>query len=255
MIADFIIALKNKDAWIYLAWHDVVAKYRRTTLGPVWAIVITAVSILCMSVLGSILFKTNLRDFLPHVACGMVVWTFINSIILESCSIFVSQSGLIQNVKVSLLALVLRMFLRNTIIFLHSFVILFLILIIFSSLNLYFFLIIPSFFIYALNAMALGILLGFFATRYRDILYIIQALLSIVMLITPIMWRVEMLGEYSILADLNPFTHFIALFREPLLGRGISTLSIQYVVVFTIANLFMAQCMYNKFKNRLVFWL
>jgi ABC-type polysaccharide/polyol phosphate export permease len=255
MIKDLINAFQHKDLWLYLAWQDVLAKYRRTTLGPIWAIIISAVSILCMSVLGAILFKTNLRDFLPHVACGMVIWTFISSIILESCSVFLSYAGLIQNVKLPLLAFILRMFLRNTILFLHSFVVLLLVLFIYATPNLYFFLIIPSFVIYLLNALALGVILGFFSTRYRDILYIMQALLNILVLMTPIMWKVEMLGQYAILANLNPFTHFIALFRDPLLGRSIDLYSLQYITIFTIGNLVLAHYLYAKFKNRLVFWL
>jgi len=255
VIEDLIIALKSKDLWVYLAWHDIVSKYRRTTLGPLWSILITASSIICMSVLGSILFKINLKDFLPHVACGMVIWTFISSIIIESCLVFIGQAGLIQNIKLPLLSFVLRMFLRNAILFLHSFVILFVVLILFSSINAHFFLMIPSFLIYLINAVAIGVLLGFFASRYRDIIYIIQALLNIIVLMTPIMWKVEMLGEYSILANLNPFTHFIALFREPLLGQSINTFSLKYVVVFTVINSTLAHYLYSRFKNRLIFWL
>lgn len=255
MLKDLLASLLYKDLWIHLAWNDVTAKYRRTTLGPLWAIIITAVSILCMSVLGAVLFKVNLRDFLPHVACGMVIWGFISAVVMESCAVFITYAGLIQNVKLPLLSFVLRMFLRNSILFLHSFVILLIVIGFFSSFSIKMLLLIPGFLIYAINAISFGVLLGFFATRYRDITYIIQAVLNIIVLLTPIMWKVEMLGEYQILANINPFTHFIALFREPLLGRSIDDFSLLYVIVFTCVSFILAQYLYAKFKNRLVFWL
>jgi ABC-type polysaccharide/polyol phosphate export permease len=101
----------------------------------------------------------------------------------------------------------------------------------------------------------MSIILGFFSTRYRDVLYIVQAILNIVILLTPIMWKVEMLGEYAYIASINPFTHFIALFRSPFLGENPSFESVIYLTVFTILSLVLAQALYSRFKNRLVYWL
>jgi lipopolysaccharide transport system permease protein len=255
MFRDFISALKCKDLWVYLAWYDVVAKYRRTSLGPFWSIIITAVSILCMAGLGSILFKINIREFLPYVACGMVVWAYMNAIIMDSCGVFLQSASLLQNVRLPILAFTFRMFLRNTILFLHSLVILFAILIFTSRFSFSWLYILPAFLVFGINAISLSIILGFFSARYRDIIHMVQAILSIVILLTPIMWKVEMLGEYSYLAYANPFTHYIALFRNPLLGQEISSLNYLYVTIATILNLIVARYLYNRFKNRLVFWL
>lgn len=238
-----------------MAWHDVVSKYRRTSLGPFWSIIITAISIFCMGTLGAILFKINIKEFLSYVACGMIVWTYISSIILESCGVFLQNANIIQNVRLPLLTFTLRMFLRNSILFLHSLVILFIILIATSTFNFQSLYILPSFLIFGLNAVSLCIILGFFSTRYRDVIHMVQAILSIIILLTPIMWKVEMLGEYSYLAHINPFTHFIAIFRNPLLGIEISPLNYYYVGIATLINMIFASYLYRRFKNRLVFWL
>ncbi len=255
MLKDFIEAFKVKDLWIYMAWYDVVSKYRRTKLGPIWSIIITAVSIVCMAVLGSILFKQPIENFLPYVACGMVVWTYISSIILDSCNVFLNNASLIQNVRLPLFAFILRMFLRNTILFAHSLVILFVVLVFSSNVSLYWLYIIPAILVCGVNAITMSIILGFFSTRYRDVLYIVQAILNIVILLTPIMWKVEMLGEYEYLAAINPFTHFIALFRNPFLGQDIEMESIVFVSIFTVISWMFAYLLYSRFKNRLVYWL
>jgi ABC-2 type transport system permease protein/lipopolysaccharide transport system permease protein len=109
--------------------------------------------------------------------------------------------------------------------------------------------------VYFINAVCLCIVLGFLSARYRDGIQIIQSLMNILIFMTPIMWRKEMLGDKQILADVNPFTHFIDIIRAPLLGLELSTLSIIYVLLFTIVNIMSASYLYRKFKNRLVFWL
>jgi len=255
MLKDFLAALKNKDLWIYLSWYDVISKYRRTTLGPFWMIIMTFITIFGMALLCARLFKVKVSDFLPYVACGMIVWGYITSIIIESCSVFLAQAPLIQNTQPPLLTYGLRLFLKNTIIFLHSLVILFILLYFYSTLSIHLVMLIPAFLIIAINSVSFSIILGFFSSRYRDILHMVQATLNLLALLSPIMWKVEMLGEYTYLANINPFTHFIALFREPLLGHEISTFSLQYVFVATLAGAILAQYLYTRFRNRLVFWL
>lgn len=255
MIKDLLEAFRYRDLWVYLAWNDIIAKYRRTTLGPFWIIAVTFVSIGCMAVLGSILFKTNLKEFLPHVACGMVVWGYIGALIMESCGVFIGQAGIIQNVRLPVLAFVLRMFMRNTFLFAHSLIIVLLIVLYAFPLTLNVLFIIPAFIFCAINSISFGVILGFFSARYRDVMYIIQTILNIMMLITPIMWKREMLGEYMYLADANPFTHFIALFREPLLGNPVPNESLIYVSALTVLSFALASYLYRNFKNRLVFWL
>ncbi len=255
MLRDLKEALKFQDLWQYLAWNDIAAKYRRTTLGPFWIIMVTFVSIACMAVLGSLLFKVSLREFLPHVACGMVVWGFLNTLILECCTVFTSYNHILQNTKLPVLAFVLRIFVRNTLLFLHSLLIILLIIVFSIPVTWKILLVIPALFIIGLNTLSFGIILGFFAARYRDIQYIIQTILGISMLITPIMWKKEMLGEYSYLADLNPFTHFIAIFREPMLGNNIGNETILYISAITIISFIFAHILYSRFKTRLIFWL
>ncbi len=255
MIKDLVEALHHRDLWLYLAWQDIVSKYKRTTLGPFWSIAVTLVSISCMSGLGVLLFKVSLVEFLPHVACGMVVWAFLSSLIIDSCTVFISQAHIIQNAKLPVLAFIYRMFIKNLILFAHSFVIVAVVILFLAKPTIYSVLIVPAIFIFAVNTLSIGIIMGFFAARFRDVVYLIQTILSIVVLITPIMWKKEMLGDYAYIADINPFTHFIALFRDPLLGKFMPYESVLYVGVFTLVGLLFASFLYNRFKNRLVFWL
>lgn len=253
---DLIAALRNHDTWLYLAWIDIVLRYRRTVLGPFWMVIVSFVSIVCIAVLGSLLFKVKIGDFFPYVACGMISWAYISMLITESCTVFLSQLGLIKNVRVNVLSFCFRMFTRSTIIFAHSLVVIFLILLYSKIVFWKFFILLPIIaFVFMINAISSAISIGFLSTRYRDVIHIVQTLIGILAFMTPIMWKPEMLGSYSYLAELNPMTHFISIIREPLLGHYPTILSVIVVAACTTCNLLLAGFVYSKFSQRIAFWL
>ena len=71
------------------------------------------------------------------------------------------------------------------------------------------------------------------SARYRDVPLMIQNILNILFWFTPLMYFPEQLGQQTVLADYNPFTHMIALMREPLLG-GTPSLN-DWLVVLALA--------------------
>jgi ABC-type polysaccharide/polyol phosphate export permease len=253
---DFLLSLQSYDQPLYMAWWDIRSKYRRTMLGPFWMVIVTFISIICMSVLGSLLFKINLKDFFPYIASGMIIWAFLSVLIIEACTIFITYSWMISNLNFNPITLCIRMFIRNFIVFLHGLVVVAAILIFKGTLTISG-VMIASFglLIYFINAICLCVVLGFFSTRYRDCVQIVQSIMSILIFMTPIMWQKHMLGDKQFLAELNPFTHFIDIIRAPLLSMEISNISILYVAIVTMLNVACASYLYRKFKHRLVFWL
>lgn len=255
-LKDVIKAASFSDQWLFLGWHDIRSKYRRTILGPLWIILVNLITILCFTVIGGALFNQDIKGFLPHVAAGMFVWAFIGSILGESCNNFITNAHILQNLNINPTAIILRMVVRNIIIFLHSLVIIFLILLLLGhglSMNMfYFFLAVP---IYLVGAVAISVICGFLGTRYRDISFLVQSILTIFPFITPIMWKIEMLGNKQFIAYINPITHYIAIMREPLLGNKVHI--IHYIISSSISIilLILANYLYNKFRHRLVFWL
>lgn len=253
---DFLSALKSYDQPLYMAWWDIRSKYRRTLLGPFWMVIVTFITIGCMSVIGSLLFKMNMKEFFPYIATGMIVWAFLSALIVESCSVFIGYAWMLSNLNFNLITLCVRMFVKNFIVFIHGLLVVLIFLAFKGTLSLGgIATVLISLIIYFINAICLCITIGFFSTRYRDCIQIVQSVMSILIFMTPIMWQKHMLGDKQIIAEINPFTHFIDIIRSPLLSVEISNFSLLYVSVITVLNLAGASYLYNKFKHRLVFWL
>ena len=93
------------------------------------------------------------------------------------------------------------------------------------------------------------------SARYRDIPVMIQNILTILFWLTPLMYFPEQLGRRRFIADYNPFTHMIALVREPLLG-GTPTLcdwlAVLGIAVFGWIGTFL---FFARYRARIVYWL
>jgi ABC-type polysaccharide/polyol phosphate export permease len=246
----------RSELWLYMAWLDIKLRYRRTKLGPLWMVLFTFVTTICTATLASVLFKMNWGDFFPYVCCGMIVWAYVAGLITDSCNTFLAQSPLIKNTNVPLLNFGLRMFVKNTIVFFHSLVIAACVILYFDvpiTLNLL--LLFPALFLFFITSVSLSVILGFLCTRYRDILQLIQSTLGLLVFVTPIMWKAEMLGSRAYLMNFNPLTHFVILIREPLLGNTPSVLNYTVAAGFSGFLLLITYFFYNKYRKRLVHWL
>jgi ABC-type polysaccharide/polyol phosphate export permease len=52
-----------------------------------------------VGIVGAGLFNQDIHQYLPYLASGMIVWTFISTMILESCTLFVTGHALFRNVR------------------------------------------------------------------------------------------------------------------------------------------------------------
>lgn len=257
LMKDFYSCLKNSHVWFTLSFYDIRARYRRTVIGPFWLTLGTATVILGMGLVWSGLFEMSIKDFLPYFATGMVIWVFIASILNESCSVFTSQAGIIHNVKLPYCLYVMIMVSRNIIIMFHNLIVVAVVFVFCGKgINFEILWTIPGFLLLIMNSIWVGIVLGVFSTRYRDVASIVVNLTTLIMFVTPIMWKIDMLhGDRKYIALFNPFTHVINIVREPLLGHPPSLESYSIVLSILIGGLAFSMYIYKKYSSRIVFWM
>jgi ABC-type polysaccharide/polyol phosphate export permease len=110
-------------------------------------------------------------------------------------------------------------------------------------------------FMIAINGIWLGILLGLLCTRFRDVSQIVGSLIQIMFFLTPIMWKVEMLGRFQWTAMWNPLYHFLEIVRGPLVGNALNTSSWMAVLGITVAGFAIAIVTFGQFRNRIAYWV
>ena len=255
---DIVGGLFKSELWGRMAWLDVKRRYQRTTLGPFWNSATLTLYTVAVGTVGAGLFHQDFYQYLPYLISGMIVWTLVSTIILESCTLFVSGHALLRNVRFEYSILAYALVWRNSIFFIHNFLVYLVIALLLKPQLIGFtaLLAIPGLFIVLLNGVWIALLAGMFCLRFRDVQQLVQTAIQILMLITPIFWRADDLSgaRLFIFVQMNPVYRLIDIVRAPLLGVVPSAASYVAALAITAVGWFLAFLMFRYFRKRISYW-
>ncbi len=253
---DLVEAFRAWPLWTMLGWDDIRQRYQRSTLGPIWITLSMGLFIGALGVIYARLFQVNIVDYLPYLTAGYILWGFISSCIVESCSAFQSSSRVIQQIRLPFGVYVLRTLWRNFIVFLHTAMIFVVVAVVFSvKPGLIALLAVPGFLLLYINLIWIGLALAIISTRYRDVVLLVGVTVQIAIFITPIIWHVDRLGAAAWIAYVNPMFHLIDIVRGPLLGTPPLLMSWVAAVLMAVVGWTIAILLLRRASPRIVFWL
>lgn len=255
---DLVSALKSFHIITMMGGQDIRQRYKRSRLGPFWITISMAVMITTMGLVFGNLFKTDVKEFLPFLTLGLIIWSFILGSITEGCEALISAEGIIKQLPVPLHVHVLRVVWKNFIIFLHNIVIFpFALLAVGKGVSWDIFLAIPGFLLLVLNISWFLMIIAMVCARFRDMTQIILSIMQVVFYLTPVIWMPKLLSHRvgQVLLDLNPLYHLIDIVRAPLLGQVPALSSYILAVVMGIVGLVFSTIMTSKYKYRVPYWV
>lgn len=248
--------LHFKSIWHTLGWLDIKQRYRRSVIGPFWLTISTLIMVAALGLVYSVLFNQPLQAYLPYLAVGLIIWTLISTLILESCDVFIAAESMIKQVKLPFTVHVMRMVWRNLIILLHNVVVLVAVVLFFvKSWNLSLMTVPLAILVIAANGLFLGLILGVFCTRFRDIAPIVVNVTQLTFFITPIFWNAEALTERAWVVKYNPIYHFIEIARLPILSGTVPLISWLVVSVITLVLAILAVVVMRHYHHRIAYWV
>jgi ABC-type polysaccharide/polyol phosphate export permease len=237
--------------------NDIRQRYRRSQLGQFWITFAMATTIVTLGILYSYLFKMDLRVYLPYLGTSLVVWGLISGIVTDSGSAFINSEAYVKQASIPRSVFVHQMLVRNSIVFLHNLIILPPLYLFFGLTPSWVLLLAPigvAFII--LNGVWVGLLLGAFCARYRDMPQIIASLIQVVFFMTPVMWQPPQLpGRLVWLVRYNPVESFMDLVRDPLLGQAPPVSSWEGAAIVTVVGYSVSVLFFARFRARIIYWL
>jgi len=255
-VADIRRGWERRDLWGMLGIHEIRQRYRRSVIGPFWITISMGVMVAALGLLYGKIFKLALDDYLPYLAAGFIVWGLISSLILDATHVFTSVEGLIRQLAAPLSIYVYKAVWTNLIIFFHNIWILLLVAFWFGiNPGWGILLVIPALLILMLNGLWVGLFLGLISARFRDIPLIIASVVQVMFFITPVIWKPSMLPGRALFLDLNPFYHFVAILRDPLLGQAPQLNNWIAAILITLVGWAMALFFYTGYRWRLTYWV
>ncbi|QNG20951.1 ABC transporter permease [Rhodococcus triatomae] len=255
----------QRELWLSLGWQDIKQKYRRSVIGPFWITIATGVQASAIGLLYSALLDIPLREFLPYVTVGLIVWNVINASITEGSEVFISNEGLIKQLPSALSVHVYRLVWRQALLFAHNLIIYLILLValgVWANLSWASLMAIPALALLGLNAVWVAIVFGIFATRYRDIGPILSSLTLLLFVLTPIMWTTQSLeaqggqvAERAKIAEINPLFHYLDIVRAPMIGQPQEAYHWYIVLAITVVGWTVALLGMRKYRARVPYWV
>lgn len=255
-LRDLLGGLKLVQLWGAMAWFDITQRYSRSVIGPFWLSLSLAIFVAGLGTTYGALFRIPLADFLPYLTLGMLIWTFVATVLTEGTNVFVAAEVAVKQMPTPLSVHVYRVVWRALIMFAHNALVALLVLlakpwalltgIVPAALGLA---------VLTVEGVGVAVILGTLGARFRDLPPLMQNFTSLLFFVTPILWKADDLGERRWIALANPIHHFVEIVRAPLLGGEVSATSWAVALGTTLATGLVATLLYARLRGRIPYWL
>ncbi len=223
-----------------------------------WITLSMAVTIFSVGLVFGTLFGNDMSQYLPYFAVGIIVWTFISQCILDGCLVYIQAAGYIKSMPIPLPLHIYRLLGRQLIAFGHNVLLVAALWLLFRWPVSFAGLLVLVGLAIGLAAMFGAILVcGVVCARYRDVQQIVTSVMSLLFLLTPVIWLPGSIKSPIIDAVVygNPFHYLLAVIRQPLLG-SVPELHVWLIAVAIAAvSLMIGAAVHARFRHRVVYWL
>jgi ABC-2 type transport system permease protein/lipopolysaccharide transport system permease protein len=242
--------------WSAMAMQDIKLRYRGSLLGPFWLTLSMVIMIAAMGLIYARMFNMEITHYLPFLTVGLVIWTFISTVITDSCQTFLSAQSVITQVRMPFSIHAWRIVYRNLIVMAHNIVIVPLVMLLFEvPISWRAIVILPALVILAINGVWVSILLGMISARYRDVPPIVASIVQVLFFVTPIFWPLEAVGAWKEVLSFNPLFAAIDVVRAPLLGNAPLGYSWTVLLTVTAVGCLGTFGLFARFRTRIAYWI
>jgi lipopolysaccharide transport system permease protein len=247
---------RYRDLVMLFVWRDFVSVHKQTILGPLWYLIQPILTNLTFTVIfGSIakLPTDGLPPFLFYMS-GTVIWTYFSTCLVKTADTFISNSNLFGKVYFPRLAAPVSILLSNFITFAIQFG-LFLLFFGYFALNgasvhpnLWILFTPVLLLMMAGLGLGFGILISSMTTKYRDLRFLVQFGVQLLMYATPVVYSVSSVpARFQPLLRANPLTSIIETFRYAFLGAGsVHPGQLLYSFVFMLLSVLLGSLIFNR---------
>jgi ABC-type polysaccharide/polyol phosphate export permease len=248
--------------WMSLVKIDLRTRYRRSVIGLGWSLLrpILMTVILCL-VFRGIFHRTDIAEYAPWLLGGLVLWDYISTATKSGCQCFFQGEQYIRQHPAPIAIYPLRTALGETVHFLLALCVVF---------GLAWFLrglpslpallsLVPALVLLFLLAWSLALIAGFANVYFQDTQHLTEVGFQILFYATPIIYRLEDLGEGRRLVTLvryNPLIPFFDLVRDPILyGKVPAPLIFGQAALTVLVAGLAATFVCNRAQKQLIFHL
>jgi lipopolysaccharide transport system permease protein len=256
---DFKALWRYRDLLFLFVRRDFVSIYKQTILGPVWFFIqplLTTVTYLIV-----FYFIANIKtDGLPPILfymAGIVLWNYFSECLMKTSETFTANATIFGKVYFPRLIVPLSIVVSNLMRIGIQLILFFCFWIYFYvtgeniKINSAIFLLPLLFILMAGHAFAAGLIISSLTTKYRDLKFLVQFGVQLLMYASPVVYPLSKVPEkYQWILLMNPMTSIIETFKYSVLGAGVFNMGYLFInLVSLVIMLFLGLFIFNKVEK------
>lgn len=227
-----------------LARTDFQVRYKRASFGVMWAVAVPLLQAMVLAVVFSRVVRVSDGvNFTAFVLSGVLSWTYLSATLGTGSTAVVDGTALADKVWFPRAILPLVPAAAGLVGFAISLAVMFAVLPILGvGFGAHLVLLVPAIALLIAFTVSLALVLAALHVYFRDVRYLVQAVLLVWFYVTPVIYPARLLGRLQHLVDLNPMTGIVALFRTATVGAPMAStraivVSIAVTAVLSVVSL------------------
>ena len=222
---DFAELWRYRELFGFLAWRDILIRYKQTAIGIIWAIIRPVLTMVVFTVIFGKIAKLP-SDGIPYpilTFAALLPWQFFASSLTQCSNSLVSRVNMISKIYFPRLIIPFSSVITELVDFLISFLILIAMMLWYHVIPTVEVLWLPLFFLLAFcSAIGIGLWSSALNVEYRDVGHVIPFVVQMGLYISPVGFSSSVVPpKWRLIYSLNPMVGVIDGFRWCLLGQKV----------------------------------
>jgi lipopolysaccharide transport system permease protein len=266
-----LLSLNLKEVWQYrdllmlFVKRNVITVYKQTILGPLWYLIQPLFTALTFTLIFNKVANIDTGTVPPFLfnLAGITTWNYFKNCLQSTSNTFAGNAGIFSKVYFPRMIMPISSVITNLIQFGIQLLIFigFYIYYYFNgaaiSLNKYTILFPILVILMGLLGLGLGMLISSMVTKYRDLKYLLNFGVQLLMYISAVMYPLSLMREklprFAWLVEYNPLAYIIESARYMLLSDGtFSMYGILYTLIITLVVLFIGIIIFNRAEKNFI---
>jgi lipopolysaccharide transport system permease protein len=215
-----------RELFYFLAWKDILVRYKQTVIGIAWSIVRPLLSMVILTIIFSSIAKlpSGNTPYPILVFVATLPWQFFSTTLTMSGNSLISNVNMITKVYFPRIIIPTAAMVVSLVDFIISFAILICMMFWFGCWPTWKVLVLPFFlFLAALTSLGVGYWIGALNVKYRDFRHIVPFVIRFGLYISPVGFSSNLVpGKWRLMYSVNPMVGVIDGFRWALLGKEVN---------------------------------
>ncbi len=214
-----------RDLFYFLAWRDILVRYKQTVLGIVWCLIRPLSTMVVLTIVFGKIAGLPSGD-IPYtilVFTAMLPWQLFSNIFTKASNSLISNVSLVSRVYFPRLIIPATSVMVSLVDFTISFCMLIVLMLLHDITPDWKIIFLPFFlFIAVLTSLGAGFFISAMNVKYRDFMHIVPFVIQFGLFISPVGYSSSVVTEnWRLLYSMNPMVGVIDGFRWILLGENI----------------------------------